>query len=303
MMVIMRNYIVLFVLFLLSCFFDSNLNAQSVYDTYNFFRENPIKYTGINEESNYHLYNKKDNPACRIKVNFFYPEKTFNLNNYDKIQSLFIAGFLGEEYKTLQPKDAVKAYSKNYKKDYKEQLEKSDLYKKDRKDALARGEDPSEISSFYSYEKIIRNTILFNKGNIVSQVINTYEYTGGAHGSSTTRGLIVDLHTGDRIEFGDVFYDNADQQVSDLLLSNLLLTRNLPDKEALYEIGFNFDELYLTDNFIVDDKGVTFIYNQYELGAYVLGAVEIFVPYWEIVPYMKRTSAIAKLVRIDKMEN
>jgi len=302
-MIMMKNYIVLFALYLLNSFFCSTLRAQSVYDTYNFFRENIIKYTGINEESNSHLYNKKSNPACSLKINFFYPEKSFNLSNYEKIQSLFIAGFFGEEYKDLQPKDAVKAYSKNYIRNYKEQLEKSGLYKKERKEAQTRGEDISEISSFYSYEKIIRNTILYNKGNIVSQVVNTYEYTGGAHGSSTTRGIIIDLHAGRRIEFDDVFDGNADQQISDLLLSNLLLARKFSDKDALYEAGFDFDVLHLTDNFIVDDKGVTFIYDQYELGAYALGTVEIFVPYWELVPYMKRTSAIAKLVRIDKMEN
>jgi len=299
----MRNYIILFALYLLNSFSCSNLQAQSDYDTYNFFRENPIKYSGLEEEIRYHLHNKKDNPACNIKINFFYPEKAFNLDNYDKIQSLFIAGFFGEEYKDLQPKEAVKVYSKNYIDNYKEQLEKSGLYKKERKESLAHGESPSEISPLYSYEKIIRNTILFNKGNIVSQVVNTYEYTGGAHGSSTTRGIIIDLHAGNRIEFDDVFYGNAAQQFSDLLLSNLLLARNLPDKEALYEIGFSFDELHLTDNFIVDDKGATFIYDQYELGAYALGIVEIFVPYWELLPYMKRTSVIAKLVRIDKMEN
>ena len=297
-----KNYIVLSVLYLIGLLASFSLKAQSDYDIYNYFRENTNKYVGVHEESKYHLHNKKDNPACSIKVDFFYPEKTFTLNNYEKIQSLFVAGFFGEEYKDIAPKEAAKNYMKNYVDSYKDDLEDLNSYNEERKDAVARGWLPEEINYLYTYEKTMRNTIMFNKGNIVSQVINIYEYTGGAHGASFTQGLVIDLHVGSRIEFDDVFVAGATRPLSDLLLAKLLLAKNLPDKEALYEVGFYFDEFPLTDNFIVDDKGVTFIYGQYELGAYSLGIVEIFVPYWELVPYMKRTSAIAKLVRIDKME-
>ena len=300
--IMMKNYFALLAICLFTSLSSSNLNAQSDYDIYNIFMENPIKYTVLQEDNEYYLYNKKDNPTCNIKVIFFFPEKTFRLSKYEEIQSLFVAGFFGEEYKNMSPKDAIKTYIKNNTDAYKQQLEKSGLYKKEEQEVLSRNGDPSEIHSLFSYETILRNTIMFNKGNIVSQVINIYEYAGGAHGSSTTRGLIVDLHTGTLIKFDDIFFDSVDQQISDILLTHLLQKRNLSNKEDLYEIGFDFDNFPLTDNFIIDDKGITFIYNQYELGAFSLGTVEIFVPYWDLLPYMKRTSVIAKLIRIDKME-
>jgi hypothetical protein len=285
----MRNYFVLLIVLQL---FIVNLNAQSVY------RKNVIQYTGIEEQKTYHLYNKKNNPNCHIKINFFYPDIYTNEVILDDVQTLFITNFFGDEYLDVLPKDAVKIYSNHFIEGYIDLFEKTGIYKKEIETAKLKGEDAADFDILYSSEKTIRNTILFNRGNIISQVINTYEYSGGAHGSSFTKGLVIDLNTGYQVTYDNVFDKNTTEKISELLFSALIRSRELSDRESLLDAGFDFDELLPTSNFVADDKGITFIYNPYELGAYVLGIVEIFVSYEDIFPYMKRSSPLIRLIKI-----
>jgi hypothetical protein len=256
------------------------LYAQSIY------KENSVNYPGIQETRSYHLYNKKNNPAANLKLNFFYPEVFANQKMSEILQAHFILDFFGQEYVNMTPKQAVQAYTKAYIEDYKQLFERSGMFKNE----VETGVDIPSLSSLYSFEKTMRNTIFFNRGNIISQVINVYEYTGGAHGISTTQGVILDINTGKKIEYEDIFLPDTEEFISDLLLANLMIARKTTSPELLIDAGFNSTIFLPSHNLVADDKGISFIYNPYELGAYVLGIVEIFVPYSELILYMKPDS-------------
>jgi hypothetical protein len=280
----MKTNACFFFLFMLFCF---NTVGQPIY------KENTVRYAGIEEIKTYHLYNKKINPACHLKINFFYPEIYYDKSLEKKLQSLFSLHFFGKEYADFPLKEAVKIYANAYVEDYKDTFEKSEMYKKEVEEAQENGRDIREYAFFsYNQEKTMRNTILFNRGNIISQVVNVYEYTGGAHGASSTQGMVFDMNTGKKIDYEAVFHENTEEALSELLLSHLMSERKYTDKNALIEAGFDFNVIDPTGNFVVDDKGMTFIYNPYELGAYVLGIVEIFVPYSDLIIYMKPESTL-----------
>ncbi|MDL2222610.1 DUF3298 and DUF4163 domain-containing protein [Bacteroidales bacterium OttesenSCG-928-M11] len=265
--------------------------AQSVY------RENNIKFDGEQEDKTYYLYGNKNNPSCHIKIDFFYPNEYADKAILEKIQSWFTYSFFGENYGNVTPKQAAKKYTKAFISQYKEDFESSGIFKKEELQAKLRGEDIRDYKSLYIYQKTIRNTILFNRGNVISQVINTYEYTGGAHGLSTTQGLNLDIETGNPIRYNDVFFDYEEDKISDLLLTYLLDKYKVGTKEELNDMGFMFDKITPSRNFVVNDQGITFIYGQYELGAYTLGIIELFVPYYYIYMYMKPDSAVMRLAR------
>lgn len=283
--------------FLFACFCFLTGNAQSIY------RENSIKYGGIEEMKTYHLYNKKNNPACDLKINFFFPETYINQEMLRTLQSRFVRSFFGPEYAHLSPKEATKAYSKAYEEKYKAAFEKSGVYKEEVQKADANSEDKNDYAFLYSFEKTMRNTIFFNSGNLISQVVNVYEYTGGAHGASSTRGVVLDVNTGTELKYEDTFREDTEGAVSALLLANLMSARNYTGPEALADAGFTFEILRPTGNFIADDKGMTFIYNPYELGSYVLGIVEIFVPYSDLVIYMKPEATLFRWGRNHHLGN
>lgn len=273
------------------CLITASLFSQSVY------RENDVKFKGSSEYKTYHLYGDKKNPACRLKIDFFYPDDYADKNILERIQSWTTYAFFGEGYAGVNPKQAVKKYTKEFVNAYKKDFETSGLFRREEAAAQQRGEDIRDYKSLYIYEKTIRNTILFNRGNVISQVINTYQYTGGAHGLSSTQGLNLDLSTGSPIRYEDVFYQNDEKDISALILSYLLAKYKANNQDELETMGFMFDELQPSRNFVVNDQGITFIYGQYELGAYALGIIELFIPYYYIYMYMKPDSAVMRLAR------
>ncbi|MDL2243260.1 DUF3298 and DUF4163 domain-containing protein [Bacteroidales bacterium OttesenSCG-928-J19] len=278
-------------LFLFFSLISLTVFSQSIY------LENNIHYAGESVENVYYLYNKKDNPSCRITIDFFYPDQYNDAYILDKVQSHFIAEFFRLDYALLSPKKAVKRYIKDYVREYRDLYEKSGVFKEEEKELKARGEDITDYVSFYINERKMRNTILFNKGNVISQVINTYEYAGGAHGLSTTSGVNIDLNTGDLIEFKDVFDKSVESDLSALLLEELCETYEVKTRAELDEFGFYFEELYPSENFVMDNKGLTFIYGQYEIGPYVLGIIELFLPYEKIHTLIKADSPVRRLFK------
>jgi hypothetical protein len=269
-----------------ACFYNLTIKAQ-------IFRENSIRYEGLEEIKTYNLFNKKDNPVCRLKINFFYPEAYVNKAMQETLQSIFVRTFFGKEYASVAPKEAVKSYSRTFLEEYKDFFEKSGMYRQEVAKAEEMGKDVKDFSSLYEFEKTMRNTIMFNKGNIISQVVNIYEYRGGAHGASSTEGIVVDINTGKEIKYNEIFLNDTEEAISELLFSYLMSSRDYTNLEELIEDGFIPTEIIPpTDNLIADEKGITFIYNPYELGAYYLGIVEIFIPYSELVIYMKQDSPL-----------
>ncbi|MDL2257419.1 DUF3298 and DUF4163 domain-containing protein [Bacteroidales bacterium OttesenSCG-928-I14] len=256
------------------------------------YRENDISYGGIESTKTYFLHGNKDFPSCNLKINFFFPEIYTNTDVLKKVQNLFVASFFGEEYASFPLKKAVIKYEDEYVKEYRDLYEKSGVFKDELKTALRHGEKLEDIQSFYFYEKMMRNTILLNRGNVISMVTNVYEYTGGAHGASSTTGIVIDLTNGEQIHYEDVFSENQKSEISDLILRHLKYSRNAVDFDELRELGFDFDFIEPTPNFVVVDKGIVFIYGQYELGSYSVGIVEVLVPFEEIMPYINPDSPI-----------
>ena len=45
--------------------------------------------------------------------------------------------------------------------------------------------------------------------------------------------------------------------------------------DELSELGFFPEYIGATENFQIDDRGITFFYNPYEIGCYALGGIEV----------------------------
>ena len=113
---------------------------------------------------------------------------------------------------------------------------------------------------------------------ILSYTVTKYTYTGGAHGMTSETTLNFDTDNGSLIGETELFQDGYEERLSSLL------SLHLP--EALQEPG-DTAMLFTRDirpngNFRVSEAGITYIYNQYEIGPYVLGAVEVTVPWEEL---------------------
>jgi hypothetical protein len=55
------------------------------------------------------------------------------------------------------------------------------------------------------------------------------------------------------------------------------MKRNEPLSNALFE-----NSIEPTNNFCITKKGILFLYNPYEIAAYAMGEIELFIPFEEL---------------------
>lgn len=138
----------------------------------------------------------------------------------------------------------------------------------------------------YTYEAEIGK--LFSTDSVVTMTSSTYIYTGGAHG--TTLFNAATFRTSDGAILGyDIFEPNSLQE----------LTQMVKDAVATqyFETG---DDFKMDDALIIDpqdfrlpsvapyftEKGLTFVYQQYEIACYAAGMPSCTIPYSDIAPLL-----------------
>ena len=116
-----------------------------------------------------------------------------------------------------------------------------------------------------------------------SYAMDVYEYTGGAHGNRYLLIQNYDLETGDMVNEQDLFIDDYYEPLKTLLLNALIAqTDNAESKRDLRRMGYSVADVVPNENFYVTQEGITYVYNPYEIAPYVMGCIEIFLP-WETV--------------------
>ena len=225
--------------------------------------------------------------ALDISIMMEYPDGGLADETISKICNAITVTAFGEEYAGMSPQDAVNACAEKYIASYREiNLE------------LA-GSEAGAGASALSWDKYTEGMFTGTYGKkMTGYKVTDYSYTGGAHGMNSETCLVFNMKTGDRVSLDDIFRDDS----RDILTS--LLTRHAKDGKtgndtavkdgngtpAVQKAGSDDAETdnagaghvadYLlvtevepTENFTVDDEGVTFVYNPYEIAAYAAGTV------------------------------
>lgn len=270
-------------LFLLSVFFNGcNTGTKKIAD-------NDISFDSISVDKTYHLLENPENPNCNLQINFIYPEKYDNQDVLKKLQRQFVSSYFGDSYENLSPEIATAKYIEDYLNNYKDL---TDEFKAELANA-----DNTPVGAWFSYYEMSSNDIAYNKNNILSYTVNFDNYTGGAHGSHSFTNHVIDLETGDLITEDDIFIDSYQEDLAQILVDKIALQNNLDNPKELENIGyFSIDEIFPNKNFLVDDNGITYTFNEYEIAAYVVGATNVFLPYEEIEFLLKKESPIAHLI-------
>ena len=149
-------------------------------------------------------------------------------------------------------------------------------------------EDEEHDYSFIHFQEDLWIGIARSDRNVISIVLDCYTYAGGAHGSTSYTGVSYSTKTGEQIVFSDLGKD-ADRFYSDTLAYNLELAMTDYYQEKIFDfVSDSLEEtiknvLYNKENrWYLSADGIVFISNEYELGAYVYGAIDFFIPYSEL---------------------
>ncbi|MGC9366614.1 MAG: DUF3298 domain-containing protein [bacterium] len=145
----------------------------------------------------------------------------------------------------------------------------------------SNAEDPLNIG----WEDQRSVEVIYNRQNIFSVGCNFYSFTGGAHPNGWTNYYNFDIQTGDIINLQNLF---SYREIKKLQSTGESLFRDMygikPDENySDYDFWFPQDEFYLNENFFIDDQGLTFYYNSYEIAPYASGPTNLHIPYELIV--------------------
>jgi hypothetical protein len=240
--------------------------------TENALQFNTIEYTSTPEDSIVNNFS--------YDINISYPTSYSNDSILQLIQQdiLFITTNDSLPFKS-SVKESIEEYITRTKTDWKTSL---DEFKR------IRGNEKISFSS----QLIIKAEPAYADSSILSYKSTVYSYTGGAHGITVITYRSYDLKNGKALSESDIFEVDYNEFLSNCILKNL--EQNCLDSNCDIQ-QYYLDKVVPNGNFYLNDKGITYLFNQYEIAAYAYGQTEIFIPYSDIISILKEDSPIAYL--------
>jgi hypothetical protein len=141
----------------------------------------------------------------------------------------------------------------------------------------------------------------FNDHGIFGVSFVDFSYTGGAHGNSLLLFSNFDVNTGDEISLNSLctVNDSFNESMENIFRNS----QNISKTTSLEDAGFWFNEgFYVPDNYFFSSKGIHFFYNPYEVAPYASGAIELYVNWKEIAPFLNSEWANLKDLIEENLE-
>lgn len=265
--------------------------------------ENEVEFDTLIVEKKQYLHNDTANSFCELIVHFVYPINSSEAN-LERMQQHFIFNTFGQIYDNLAPEEAAKQYLKDFLKNYEADAR---VFQKElqgiesNSDLISQTFDSQhanefKASEFYSYHEALACKVHFNKNNLLSFQVYRTNNKGGSATYSAYNNYVINLLTGDLITENDLFVAGYDVALQQLFASKLLQANSVNTVYELEELGyFGIDEIMPNRNFLINEEGITYIFNKGEYSAYLLDAPEIFIPYTDVMMLLRENTLVSKL--------
>ena len=221
----------------------------------------------------------KESPVATFEAASVWPT-----NNSSK--ALFVKKIISNELTqknvVREPEDIFLEEKNQFSRDYKEGY-------KDTEDSMMR-----ENPYLFSMDEINRLMIVYQSPKILSLANYSYAYTGGAHGNYGTHYSSLDLENGKKILLDNILTPTAKTKLPLLLEKYFRKNYGVEKNTSLKDAGLFESTIKPNDNFYVTGKGINFCYTPYEIGPYVMGEINIFIPFSELNNYLQ--PSLKKLV-------
>lgn len=216
-------------------------------------------------------------PYSDLQVVFTYPTKFGDAEQLKRLQQIFTGTFFNDRsYDEMLPKDAVDEYVNKYTSNYQELS--NDFYK-----SMELMEDKDQMPMWFWYERYLSNTVLFENDSLVSYMVESSTYEGGAHGSYSRVYTNIDLNELVVLTEEDLFVPNYFKPLRDKIIDALMKENSVTEPDSLLNKGFfTLEDIVPNNNFQLNDEGIHYVYNQYEIAPYSMGVIEVLIPYSEL---------------------
>jgi len=138
------------------------------------------------------------------------------------------------------------------------------------------------------WEATLSGDIVYEDAQMVTVVINSYLFTGGAHGNSDVSYLNFDKVTGTEIENWELFDD--EEGFTHYAETKFRIQEKVPQDDSINQTGFMFEAevFHLSENIGYTPDGVQLLYNPYEIASFAEGPIVLTIPFQEANKYLKR---------------
>jgi hypothetical protein len=251
--------------------------------------ESPVTFRIVEIKEKHHLKNDVQNPVLSIELKIQYPTAFSDDSVLNKIRSYILADFFPDRSEAItQPESALKTYI-----DSKIKLYESSEDVISDEDVEPVSQKP-DIAWWDNTSMLIRH----NGNGVLSYTIESNQFTGGAHGGTTFRNTALDLRNGEKIREEDLFTEESLPLINEIILKKLEIENKVESSEELAQIGyFDVTEIGQYKNFYLTNDGIVYTFNEYEIGAYALGTIEVKLLYKDIAGYVKPDSPLEKIIR------
>ena len=163
---------------------------------------------------------------------------------------------------------------------------------KTNKKLLAKIRDDIELEEDEGFEQEINVSYIMRYDEIACFSIGGYLYAfGAAHPLASLEFYNFNLFNGDLIHLSDLLNFEAKAKLN-----------KIAEKILYKEYGedmwdFEKEQFELNDNFEISEKGLTFLFNQYEIGPYAIGMPEIFIPYLKMKGLIKEDGLLKQFLK------
>lgn len=136
---------------------------------------------------------------------------------------------------------------------------------------------------WYWYSMYLSNKILFQNDFLLSYAVENSIYEGGAHGSHNVTYTNIDLERLVTLSEEDIFVPGYFKPLAEKIVNQLMLIYQVNEPDSLLEKGFfNIEDIVPNNNFYLNEEGIHYAFNQYEIAPYVMGEINVTVPYSDL---------------------
>ncbi|MDH8702170.1 hypothetical protein M2138_001530 [Dysgonomonadaceae bacterium PH5-43] len=245
----------------------------------------PVVFDNVQKKESYFIENSKF--GCNVDIDFTFPDTLKNTQDVKSLLKVMTELVLGEVYANEYPDKAVDQYYENY----------VNKFKYFAVDVANTGDENSyEDETGYTYYIKVKDTVTLNQNNIVSFTVETLSYEGGAHSTKSIYGYTYSMTDNCIITENDFAGEKYSEIISLLLTNKIIEENNLKDAKDLENIGYNIEDIKPNNNFSLNDKGITYYFNEGEIAGNMIGITSVFMSYDELSLCVVLDSPISSLI-------
>ncbi|HMM17714.1 MAG TPA: RsiV family protein, partial [Petrimonas sp.] len=115
------------------------------------------------------------------------------------------------------------------------------------------------------------------------------------HGSYRITYANIDLGKLVTVSEEDIFIPNYKKPLTEIIINRLMDHYNVSVPDSLISLGFfNLDEVFPNNNFWLDNEGIHYSFNQYEIAPYSMGVINVDIPYGDLSAVLKPENVTQK---------